>query len=311
MLPLFESLLPIFLLIMLGLGLRRSGLAADVTWPGMERISYYVFFPALIVQTLYRADFSSFAAAGVAAGFATGIVFLLGAMLALRRPIEAAIGISPASYSSVYQSVTRWNAFVVLAIAEKLHGPHEMAIVAIAIGAMIIPINVVNVAVVTALGEREGARPNFIGQIVTNPLILGVIAGLLLNWSGVELPEAIATTLELVARISLPIGLLLVGAGLNFAMSRSAVLATLIATALKLFAMPAVLVAAAWLFGVRGQELTIVALCGAGPSAMNGYLVARALGGDAPLFAATVTLQTILCFLTLPLVTAVTAYLAG
>ncbi len=64
-------------------------------------------------------------------------------------------------------------------------------------------------------------------------------------------------------------------------------------------------------FGVTGVQLSYLALCGAVPTAMNGYLLARQLGGDAELYAAVTTLQTALSFLTIPAVLAVTAQLSA
>lgn len=310
MLVVFESLLPIFLVVAIGHALKRLGTVDDAGWIGVERISYWLFFPALLIQTLAKADFSSMQAAGSALGLFSGIMALLLFMIALRLPMQRLLAVTPASWSSIYQATTRWNAFIVLAIVEKSFDPQWLAVVAIAIGAMIVPINILNVAVVSALGEREGAKPPLLRLIATNPLIIGVAIGIAVNLAGGIPYPPLATTLELVARISLPIGLLIVGAGLRFDMPRRALAAIGFATGWKLFVMPVFLAGAAWLWGVRGEELVVVALCGAGPSAMNGYLVARQLGGDAPLFAAAVTAQTLLSFFTIPLVIAL-ARLAG
>lgn len=304
MLIIFESLLPIFLLIVLGQVLRKANFVPEETWPGMERISYFLFFPTLLFWTVYAADFGELAAAEAAAGFLTAIGILLILMLLLRKPIESALGLSPASYSSFYQTTTRWNGFIILAIAEKLTGAPGLAIVAIGMGAMVGPINVVNIAVVTALGEREGPRLNVFRQIATNPIILAVIAGVAANLTGFRMYAPLETTLQLVAQVSLPLGLLLVGAGLRIRLPNRALIAAAIATFIKLAVMPALFAACAWWYGVRGDTLMVVALCGAGPAAMNGYVVARELGGDAPLFAVIVTLQTFVCFFTIPVVIA-------
>lgn len=301
---LIESLLPVFLLIVFGVALRRMRFVAEEGWAGMERISYFVFFPALLFQTIYKADFSELAAARSAGGFAIGIAVLLVLMLVARPALQWALGITAPAYSSLYQSVTRWNAFIVLAITEKIASPDMLAVVAVGIAVMLIPINIVNVAVVTALGEKDGPRQNVALQIAHNPLILSVLAGIAVRSAGLELPIPATTTIELLARISLPLGLILLGAGLRLRMPGAAIATVAVGAALKLLLMPLVLGGAAWALGVRGEELAIVALCGAGPSAMNGYLLARELGGDAPLLAAIVTAQTVVAFFTIPLVLA-------
>ena len=306
---LINALLPIFALILLGAALKAANFVSDESWPGMERIAYYIFFPALMIQSIYEADFGELAAAQTAAGFFIGILIMLALMFVVRPLLQPALGISSPSYSSLYQATTRWNAFIILAIAGEIAGPTGLTIVAIAIGAMVVPINLVNIPVVAMLGDREGTRPHLLLQVIKNPLILGVSAGLLLNFSRLKLPVPAETLLGLLARISLPLGLLLVGAGLKLRMPGGSLAAIATGTAIKLVLMPFVLGACAWLFGVRGQELMIVALCGAGPSAMNGYLVAREMGGDAPLFAALVTVQTAVAFATIPLVIAVAQWM--
>lgn len=299
---LVESLTPIFLLILLGAALKQASFISEDGWWGMERLSYYLFFPALLFQTLYQADFSRIAEGKSAAGFLVGIAVLMALMLALRPVFQSVLSLTPASYSSLFQAATRWNAFVVLAIVERIAGPDMLAIVAIGIGAMVVPINIVNIGVVAALGDTDGPRPGWVHQLVRNPLILSVLFGLMLRATNVSLPTTAETVVELLARISLPLGLILVGVGLRLRMPGKAMATVATGTALKLFLMPLMLAGAAWLFGVRGEELAIVALCGAGPSAMNGYVVARELGGDAPLLASTVTVQTAMAFFTIPIV---------
>lgn len=60
MLIIFESILPIFLLVLLGVGLKRSPLIAPSFWGGMEQFGYFVMFPALLFQTLATTDLTQF-----------------------------------------------------------------------------------------------------------------------------------------------------------------------------------------------------------------------------------------------------------
>ena len=79
----------------------------------------------------------------------------------------------------------------------------------------------------------------------------------------------------------------------------------------KLALLPALLGTTAWAFGVRGPELVYLVLCGAVPTAMNGYMLARQLGGDAEFYAAAATLQTALAVLSMPVVLALAAQLSS
>lgn len=311
MFPIFESLVPVFLLIALGAGLRRLRVMDDAGWGGLERLSYFVLFPALLFTALYKADTAALSAGTMALAFLLGSLFSLAGMALLRRPVQAAFGLSPASYTSIYQAVTRWNGFVALAIAEKLYDAQAMAIVALAMAALIIPINIANITMLARHGEREGARPDLWRMLATHPHILAVLAGIAVNRAGIAVPEPLAISFDLVSRTSLPLGLILVGAGLKLVMPGRMAAAAGFAVALRLFAMPAVFFAAGLVFGISGRDLAVMALCGAVPTAMTGYVLARQMGGDAPFFAAISTLQTIGAFLTIPLVIFVATALSG
>ena len=56
MLTIFAALVPVFLLIVLGFGLRRLMLTQDAAWTGLEQLVYYVLIPALLIDSLARSD---------------------------------------------------------------------------------------------------------------------------------------------------------------------------------------------------------------------------------------------------------------
>ena len=55
----FASLIPVFLIIATGWLCRATGFVDDKQWIGLERITYVIFFPALIIHTLSQADLAS------------------------------------------------------------------------------------------------------------------------------------------------------------------------------------------------------------------------------------------------------------
>lgn len=315
MLPIFESLLPVFILIAIGAFIKAIKLIKDDQWVGLERTSFYVFFPALLTNTLYKTDFSAIAASTSLIAFFTGLALVMFLGFALKRPMQSTFDLSSASYSSVFQGFTRWNAFVGLAIAQKIGGPPAVTIVALGIGALAIPVNVINLTMVAKWGDRTANGSPEIGSVfwlvARNPLVVGTLLGLILNFSDLKLYEPIGGALQLLAQVSLPLGLILVGAGLRFRMPKRAVAAAFATTFLKLIIVPICFAGAAYLLGIRGIELIAIAISGAVPSAMNGFLVAKDLGGDATLYAAIVTLQVIIAFFTIPLVVLAAGYYAG
>ncbi len=84
-------------------------------------------------------------------------------------------------------------------------------------------------------------------------------------------------------------------------------LAATIAVLLKLVVMPILAVALAVWFGISGANLAIVTVCSAVPAASSAYVLARQMGGDAPLLAQIITLQTILAAITMTIAIALVA----
>ncbi|MGL4591506.1 MAG: AEC family transporter, partial [Aestuariivirga sp.] len=66
MISTFESLLPVFLVIALGWALRARHVVPEEMWRGLELVGYWVFFPALLAETMIKANISELPLTGVA-----------------------------------------------------------------------------------------------------------------------------------------------------------------------------------------------------------------------------------------------------
>jgi malonate transporter and related proteins len=298
------ALLPVFLLILLGVVLKRSLIQPDAQWQGLERLTYYVLFPALLVQTLVKADLSKVPFAGV--GGALFLSALAMALLCLAlRPLLARLAIDGPAFTSIFQGAVRWQTYVGLAVSDSLYGASGLALASVAMVAIIPLVNVLSVTVLAhyAAPERRSAREIAL-TIARNPLILACIAGLALNQLHVPLPKLWHDVANALSQASLAIGLLVTGAGLHFEGLTRLRLAAALGVGLKLVAMPALALALAVWFGLSGPSLVIVAVCAAVPTSPSAYVMARQMGGDAPLLAQIITLQTALAALTMPLIIA-------
>ena len=114
------------------------------------------------------------------------------------------------------------------------------------------------------------------------------------NVTQLPLPKIWHEVAEALGRSSLGIGLLVTGAGLHLEGMFRPSLAASAAVFLKLVLMPVLAIALALWFGISGSSLVIVAACSAVPASSSAYVLARQMGGDAPLLAQIITLQTIL-----------------
>ena len=303
-----DALLPVFLIIAFGVVLKRTLLPADEAWLGLERLTYFVLFPALLTVTTATADLKDVPAGAVAIALFLSVIFLSAALFAARAPLVRALALSGPAYSSMFQGATRWNTYVGLAVASALYGTPGLALISIAIVAMVPILNVINVWIIAhnAAEERPGLA-TIIGHMLRNPFIWSSLAGIAINLSGLPLPKAIVVFGEILGRASLALGLLLVGAGLALGEVLKPDARIYVTAALKLLVMPAIAIGIGVALGLSGVALSVVAIASSVPSAPSGYVLARQLGGDAPLLARILTFETLLALVTIPLALAVAA----
>ena len=301
------ALLPVFLLIVLGFILKRSLMRLETQWHGLERLTYYVLFPMLLIQTLVKADLSKVPVAGVGGALLISALVMSLVCLGL-RPLLARMDIDGPAFTSIFQGATRWQTYVALAVSGNLYGDTGFALASVAMVAIIPLVNVFSVSVLAhyASPEKQSARA-IVMTVVRNPLIWACAIGLIINVLHLPLPKIWHEVADALGRSSLAIGLLVTGAGLHleglFRPSASAAIGLF----LKLIVMPAIAVALALFFGLTGANLVIVTACAAVPASSSAYVLARQMGGDAPLLAQIITLQTILAAITMPVAIALAA----
>jgi predicted permease len=138
--------------------------------------------------------------------------------------------------------------------------------------------------------------------IVQNPFIWACAVGLALNPLATWIPAPAHAFVDALGRSSLALGLLIVGAGLRVGELIHPSATTFVACTLKLIVMPAMAISIGMGLGLSGTNLSVVACCASVPASSNSYVLARQMGGDAPLMAQILTFQTALAAITMPVV---------
>ena len=299
----FESLLPVFLVILVGLLLRRHSIIPEPQWRGIEALGYWLLFPALVMVSLINMDLKNLDLGSITWGYLCAVIFHIVVIWYLRKPLGRYFAIDDKSFSSVFQTSTRWNAFIALAIANKLAGDQGLAIVALVMALTVALLNFINIIALTILtsDSKPTFKTTFINTIKV-PLIWGAFFGLVLNLADIAIYEPVMVSLDIIARAGLGLGLLTVGAGIRISAMYDARVNVLIGIIAKLIFFPCVVYASCLLFGVEGLALQIVMLCAGVSTAMNGYVLAREMGGDADLYASTASLQVVLSMFTIPVI---------
>ena len=192
MLVVFGALVPVFLLIVLGFGLRRKLLHGRIAAGSrLERLVYYVLFPALLIDTLARAPLGQVPVAGVGGALLLSVLAMSALCLALRPWLAARFDVDGPAFSFVFQGATRWQTFVALSVAGNLYGEIGIALASVAMVAMIPLLNVFSVSVLAHYAAPQ--RPpwtRILRTIAANPLIWACVVGLAINLSGIALPPS-------------------------------------------------------------------------------------------------------------------------
>jgi predicted permease len=297
------ALAPVFALILIGYGFRRSGFLGPLFWEAADRLTYYVLFPALLVHNLATAPLAGLRAGGAAAALAGATLAVAAAVLMLRQrfPLDGP------GFTSLYQGAIRPNTYVGLASAAALFGAKGVTLAAVAIAATVPLVNLLSVgALAVFAGDRDGGARSkravlraIFWSVARNPLVLACGAGLALNASGLGLP-AVGPVVEALGRAALPLGLLSVGAGLEWAALRARKLPLAAAAGAKLVLLPAVSALILAATGTTGLPALVAVLFASLPTSATSYIMARQMGGDHGLMAAIITAEIVLAAITIP-----------
>src|SRR5437667_9256887 len=183
------ALLPVFLLIVLGFILKRTLIRPETQWQGLERLTYYVLLPVLLIQTLVKADLSGVPVTGVGGALLLSALAMSLLCLAL-RPLLARAAIDGPAFTSIFQGATRWQTYVALAVSGSLFGDLGLALASVAMVAIIPLVNVLSVSVPAhyASPEKQSARAITM-TVVRNPLIWACAIGLAVDVAHLPVPH--------------------------------------------------------------------------------------------------------------------------
>ena len=294
------SILPIVLTLLTGYLLVRSGLIPRDDWRGIEALSFRLLIPAILIKyisssNLNMAEFAPMILSVIASSTLIGL-----AVLGLRK-FRSLESFPNPSLSTLFQTTTRWNAFITLVAAELFIGDEGVVLVAVAMAVMIPLINVVNIIVLVVYGTAKASIKSTLIHVLKNPLVLSCAIGLSINLFEITLPIAIDQTLDIIGRSAIGIGLLAVGAGIDPARLFKCSIDLWLGVVLRLIVIPLLFLTIAFSLGLGQIETLVGLLVLAVPAASNGYVVAKQMGGNAELYADILAWQVIASMLLLPI----------
>ena len=294
------SLLPVFLIIICGYTLKKSKFPGDGFWPGAERVVYYILFPALLFSSSAGASWESYSVSSMVWAILAVLFIMCGLLLILRPKLSK----KDASFTSVFQGSIRFTSYIGFAAVFSLFGDEGLYLTAIFITVMIPMVNILCIMVLVRYGGQKGGWHWIFTTVIKNPLVIACLAGMALNLLGLKLPEMVGNFTTILGKGSLPLGLLAVGASLQFNAIKKTIPEIVYACLLKLLLLPALMWLSCLLIGVDNLSTSVAVLFAALPGSPLSYILAKQLGGDTRLMSSIIAVQTGISMITLPIVIA-------
>jgi hypothetical protein len=292
-----SALTPIFAIILLGFLISRTPISSQAVWSELERLTYYIFLPALLVLRLSASNFDLQDIGNISEAIGLALFLITVLVLVLRKLVSS----DSASLSSIYQGSIRFNTYIGLACIDVLYGDRGLTTAALCLAIYIPLVNVLCVVSLTGGGEGGAKRiSRIINSVATNPLVLACVTGIAISYTGFNIPSLAESVIEILSQPALPIGLLAVGAGIRFVSLGEQSWQLLVAAINKLAVFPGLVLAACLLFETPNSIAVILLLLTALPAPPSAYILARQLGGNESLMANIITIQTVAAFFVIP-----------
>lgn len=290
-----NATMPVFLLMALGIILRRIGVVDAAFASRLNMFVFCVALPVLLFRDISSVDLAQEWDARFVLDCAlitlASIVFACAASAFIKSRATRGEFIQGAYRSSV--------AILGVALMQNIYGSSQAAAMMI-IG--VVPLYNAAAVVILAVcaddsrAKRKGARAMLLGvtrDIVTNPIIVGIAAGLL--WAALRLPmpEAAGKAVDAVAGLATPLGLVAMGAMADFRRMREEAGASLGASVIKLFGLCAVFLPVCVALGYRGEELMALLFMLGSATTVSSFVMARNMGYEGAVSSAIVMITTL------------------
>jgi len=294
----FNAVMSIFVLMFLGLAVRRLGIVDASAVRQMSTLVFKVALPVMLFNTIYGSDFSQMLDLKFIVFLAASIIVFFFICWAIGAKLIPDAG----KKGAFIQGSFRGN-YVILgvALATEILG-YTPVIAATAVIIAVLLYNILAVIILTIYGEKKSGSEytlvSILMSIITNPLIIGIFAGIIVTLTGIELIPLLSTSINMVSSLATPLALLVIGASLDFSGIKDRLKLTLIASTLKLIAKPLIFLPLAVLIGISTEGIVVLLVLYAAPTAIVSYVIATHMGSDEHLASSIVLFTSLTSILT-------------
>lgn len=283
------SVSPVLAILLLGMWLKKANVVNSEFIRGGNQIVFNIALPCLL--------FINVATNPLQKNLDTTLVIYaaIATLLSVLFLVVIARFTAPKSQRGVFvQCSFRGNmAIIGLALAVSYLGEGIIPVVATYLAFITILYNVLSIMVLTTFNR------SMLVTILKNPLILGIVAGLIVSLLGISLPKFVTQPLNYLSQLTLPLALLCIGASLDWHSAKSNTRVTAIASVLKLAIIPTIVVSGGWYLGLGKEALIVLFLMSGAPTAAAAFVMSKQLTDHGDLASEIITFSTLLSPLTI------------
>ena len=291
-----NATIPVFLMMVVGFFLRRVQLLDDNTTQKLNQLAFKVLLPALLFMDLSTADFravwdTKFVLFCFCVTVMSIVIALLFSLLH-RDKTERGEFIQAAYRSSA--------AILGIAFVKNIYGEATMAALMI-VGTVplynIIAVIVLSVTAASADGtskpDRKALLLKTVKNVVTNPIILGIVVGMLWSVLKISQPVILSKSVSYLGNMATPLSLIALGASFQWQDAKGKFLATIGITCIKLLLFCGLFLPLAIAFGFRTEKLIAILVMLGSATTGSCFVMARNMGHQGTLTACSVMLTTL------------------
>ena len=278
-----QAVLPLFFMMMLGSVIRWRHWLSPEELTKLNSVVFNLLFPFLLFSNIYHTDIKASFYPELILFSAIGILLTCFIAWFVVPKLEP----NPASCGAMIQASYRSN-FVLLGLplVANIFPGADLGMTAIAIGILIPLYNVLAVITLETFRSGRVSVKRILRNIVTNPLILGCLAGLLAM--PLSIPPVMEHTISQLAGTATPMALILLGASFQFSHSRHLQRNLLLCTVTRLVVVPGIFLTLAAFFGFRGLAFATLLGTFATPCSVSSFVMAQQMESDGELAGAAV-----------------------
>lgn len=297
-----NAVLPIFLLVVVGAFLNKTN---KVNSSFTEIADWLVFKVGLPVM-LFLEVANSTIAEDLDVGLIVFTILTVTSCFLLVSILTAVFMRDKTKRGAFIQGMCRSNVAILgVPLAENMFGERGVQTIALVLPFVILMFNTYSVIILSVFSNSsehkldKKAVLGILKNIVTNPLIIGVLLGIPFMLFDLPLGTALSKTLNYLSNLTTPLALISLGANFRMESLRGRLGYALAASLGKTVLLPAVYVTLAALLGFRGPALGVILICFGAPTAVSSYIMSKKMDNDHELSAQILLLTTMLCIVTI------------